>query len=147
MNRGFSLLELLLVIALLIFLVGLTLPISLYFFQTILLDKATITVIDTLRRAQLQAMLQKNDSSFGVKIFPGAYYYVLFQGDSYDSRVQNEDEYFFVWGDIEVVSGRVDELVFSKFTGTPSITGTVYVTLGNNIEGININSEGKIERQ
>lgn len=143
MNRGFTLLELLMVIAIVIGMAILTVPIGVQFFRAQIIDETTSNVLETLRRAHNQSMFQKNDSAFGVKLLSETY--VLFQGDSYALRIQSEDENFDLPNNV-VVSG-IGEVVFVKLAGIPSATGTISITFGNDNQDISINSQGKIERQ
>jgi prepilin-type N-terminal cleavage/methylation domain-containing protein len=143
MMKGFTLLELLIVIAAGLLVAGLTVPVGIRFFQTQTLDEATSGILETLRRAESQAVFQKNDSSFGVKFLAGSY--ILFQGNSYTGRTQSEDETFSV-STVITISG-VDEVVFAKLTGLPSTTGTLTITLGSDSKVLDINAQGKIERQ
>lgn len=141
--RGFTLLELLLVISVAIIIAGLTTPIGVRFFQTQTLDETTSSILGTIRRAQNQAVFQKNDSVFGVKFLFGSY--VLFQGSSYASRIQSEDESFTLSSGI--ATSGIDEVVFTKRTAIPNIIGTLIITFGNDSQALNINAQGKVERQ
>ena len=140
--RGFTLIELLLVIAASITIAALTIPVGMRFFQTQALDESASGILETLRRAQNQAMFQKNDSAFGVKFLPDSY--VLFQGDSY-GEVPSEDESFSLPSGI--TTSGINEVVFAKLTGTPNPNGTLTITSGSNSQALDINIKGKIERQ
>lgn len=142
-KNGFTLLELLLVVGAAILIGALTVPIGVHFFQSQTLDETASSILSTLRRAQNQAIYQKNDNSFGIKFLAGSY--VLFQGDSYESRIQSEDESFSLPGGI--TTSGIDEVVFAKLTGIPNTTGTLTITLGNDSQTLDINAQGKIERQ
>lgn len=141
--RGFTLLETLLVLSILSALVFLTAPIGLTFYQTQALDEATLSTIETLRRAKFNAIFQRNDSAFGVKFMSDSY--TLFQGDSYTSREENEDELFLLPADI--TTSGISEIVFSKMTGVPNSTGTITLTLGTRDESIIVDDPGVIDRQ
>lgn len=140
---GFTLLELLLVIGVAIFIAAFTIPIGFRFFQTQTLDETTDNILGTLRRAQNQAIFQKNDSAFGVKFLPGSY--VLFQGNSYAERNQSEDESFTLAGGI-TISG-INEVVFAKLTGRPNTSGTLTIMFSDDSRRLNINAQGKVEKQ
>jgi prepilin-type N-terminal cleavage/methylation domain-containing protein len=142
-RQGFTLIELFMVMLLVLVIAFLTIPIGVGFFQTQTLDEASSGVIETLRRAQSQSVFQKNDSAFGVKLLSGSY--VLFQGTTYATRTQSEDESFsFATG---ITTSGIDEVVFSKQNGTPNTTGTITLTIGSNNLIIDINAQGKVERQ
>lgn len=141
--RGFTLVELLIVIAVASLVSLLTLPVGIKFFQSQTLDETSSDILNTLRRAYSQAVFQKNDNAFGVKFLSGSY--VLFQGSSYAARTISEDESFTLPGG--VTTSGIDEIVFAKLTGIPNTTGALTVTLGSDSQALDINSHGKIERQ
>lgn len=141
--KGFTFLELAIVIGGAMVIAALTLPVGIRFFQTQTLDEAASDILATLRRAQSQALFQKNDDAFGVKFLSGSY--VLFQGGSYEARIQSEDENFDLSG--FTTTAGIDEIVFAKLTGIPNGTGTLTVTSGNDNQRIIINAQGNIERQ
>ena len=141
--RGFTLLELLLVIGAATLIAVFTIPVGIRFFQTQILDEATSGMLTNLRRAHSKAIFQKNDSAFGVKFLSGSY--VLFQGGSYVLRTQSEDESFTLGGGIS--TSGIDEVIFAKLTGIPNTTGTLTITSGSDSQSLNINAQGKVERQ
>ena len=138
---GFTLIEFLIVGATIILLSGFFLPIGFGFYQTQNVDEARENTVTLLRRVQSQALFQKNDSPFGVKFFSDSY--LLFQGSSYASREQSEDEVFIIPSGV-TISGP-GEVVFSKFTGFPNVVGVISVISGGYIKNIDINSQGKVE--
>jgi len=141
--RGFTILELLLVLTVAFSITALTTPVGIRFFQTQSLDEATAGIFETMRRSHNQAVFQKNDSAFGVKFLSGSY--VLFQGSSYVGRIQSEDENFSL--SVGITTSGIDEVVFAKQTGTPSTVGTITITSGNDSQALTINAGGKIEKQ
>lgn len=143
MTRAFTLIEILIIISIALIILALTIPMGVKFFQSQNLDETVNDILETLRRAQNQALTQKNDSSFGVKFLSDSY--ILFQGDSFDFRVQSEDEVFDLRSGINI-SG-IDEIVFAKSTGIPNVSGTMTLSSNNETKNININSQGRIERQ
>lgn len=144
MTKAFTLIELLLVIAGIAALGALTAPIGVRFLQGQILDETANGILETLRRSQNSAIYQKNDSAFGVAFFPGNY--VLFQGNSYASRAASADEIFELGGNTSV-SG-ITEVVFSKLTGLPSVSGILTINLSSisDSRNISISPEGKIEK-
>lgn len=138
--KGFTLLEVMLSIAVITILAGLSLPI----FRTMLvkndLDVATVTVAQTLRRAQLLSQAVDGDTSWGVKVQSGSI--TLFKGTGYASRDSNFDETFDIPATI-MLSG-VAEVVFSKFSGLPQTTGTTTLASESDIKSVTINSKGGI---
>ncbi len=119
--RGFTLIEMLIVIAM-IFVVGaFAFPLTISFLEAQVLDETTSDVTSAFRRAQAQAVFGKHANSFGVKILSNQY--LIFEGSSYILRIQSEDESFSIPSRLSVTG--LSEVVFDKGTGVPSATGTV----------------------
>lgn len=137
--KGFTFIEILIVVAILAFLFILMMPSGIQFYQTQQLDAAAEEIVQVLRRAQLNSMSVKNDSAFGVYFSSGQY--VLFRGDSYATR--DQEEVFEILNDISF-SGDISEVVFSKLNGEPNNIGNLILTLDNKTKTININSVGRI---
>ncbi len=141
--RSFTLIEVLLVAAIIVALALLTLPIGIRFYKTQQLDTTTDGIIQALRRAQLKAMSQTNDN-FGIYLGSGQTgQYSLFKGDSYEART--DEEIFEIINSISF-SG-VSEVVFSKLQGLPTLTGSgddIILTADSETRTININEIGRI---
>lgn len=140
--KGFTFIEILIVVAISAFLLVLLAPSGIQFYRTQQLDTVTEEIVQALRKAQLNSMSVKNDSAFGVYFSSGQY--VLFRGNSYLSR--DQEEAFEVLNDISF-SGDVSEVVFSKLSGDPNNLGNLVLTLDNKIKTININSAGRINME
>jgi prepilin-type N-terminal cleavage/methylation domain-containing protein len=143
MNKGFTLIELIVVIAVVLVIVGAVVPVGLSFYRSQVVDETAHDVLVALRKAQMLAMLQKNDSSFGVALLADRF--VLFQGASYAARVQSEDTETFL-SSIVTFSG-MSEVVFSKMTGDTATPGAVVVSSGTDTITLYVASIGKIEIQ
>ena len=140
-KAAFTLVELLIVMAIFALLITASIPVSINFYKARTLDVNQNGLVQTLRKAQLKAMSIEADSSFGVYITQGKY--ILFRGSSYKTRDANFDEIFKLPSNIEV-SG-LSEIVFSKLDGIPSKTGDITLTSGSKSETISINKVGKID--
>jgi len=140
--KGFTLIELMLVTALMLALGSFLFPVSASYLQTQVLEDTVNDLTAVLRRAQIQASLEKDDSAFGVKILSDEY--VLFSGDSYATRSTDEDETFALSSTLSM-SG-ITEVVFAKLSGIPNTTGSITLSLGETSQDITINAYGKIER-
>ena len=141
--RGFTLIEILMVIAAMSIIAVLIMPVGFQFYRAQLLDETTYDILNTIRKVQQYAISQKNDSAFGMKFFATST--VLFQGSSYASRIPSEDETY-VYLDGVAVSG-INEIVFAKLTGIPNASSSIVtLTIDNDVHTITINSQGKIER-
>jgi len=139
--RGFTLTELLLVIGAVVVIVALAIPVGISFYKLQGLDETTQDIVKTLRRAQNQAVFQRNDSDFGVRFESGSY--ILFQGSSYAGRTQSEDETFNLTTGIS--TSGITEVVFAKLTGLPDVTGVLTIASGNSSHNISINGQGRVE--
>jgi hypothetical protein len=113
------------------------------FYKNQEIETQTQFLIQTLRRAQLEAMSGELDSFFGVSI--SSQNYTLFKVDSSMGRDTKYDEIFDL-PEIIQPSG-ISEVVFSKFEGKPSVTGNIILSNNSNTKIININLMGRINLQ
>lgn len=141
-KKGFTLIELLLVAALMISLGAFMFPLGLSFYRAQMLNETSEGLLSALRKAQSFAIAGRGEHAFGVKILPDAY--VLFEGDSYDARVQNQDEIYPVASTISITG--FDEVVFDELEGIPDTTGTLTITLDKSDEYIEVTQSGAITR-
>ena len=141
-SRGFSVIEMLIVIGIVMIIVGITAPVGFRYYQTQLLDESTCLVFDTLRRAQQNAMFQKNDNAFGVFFEENSF--TLFDGSTFLTRDENEDEVFILSNNISL-SG-LQEIVFSRKHGTTA-DGEIVISMGNISEYVDVNTKGRIDKR
>jgi prepilin-type N-terminal cleavage/methylation domain-containing protein len=141
-ERGFTLLEMLLSIAIIVMIVGLSLPVYQSFQSRNDLDVATQSVADMLRRAQSYSRGVSGDSTWGVHMQNGSA--TLFKGSNYAGRATGFDETTTIPSTFSL-SGITD-VVFTKFTAAPSTTGTVTVTgvSANDTRTVTINAKGMV---
>jgi len=111
--NGFTLVEFLMVITIAAVAFALIIPAGLDFYYTHVLDQEVNSLTNNLKKAQGQAIAGLNNSSYGVKFQENQY--VLFRGDSYEDRVEEEDVVYQLSSGVEVVG--VTEVVFEKHTG------------------------------
>lgn len=139
--RGFTLIEILLVIGIFGVLISFILPLSLTFYKSQQLEVQAQSIVQILRSAQLKSMATESDSSFGVYFTSGSY--TLFKGNSYLTRDENYDEIFDL-PKIVNVSGTL-EIVFLKLEGTPKVQ-PAYIILNTDSDTrkIDINEVGRI---
>jgi prepilin-type N-terminal cleavage/methylation domain-containing protein len=140
-NRGFTFIEILLVISLMSITAGISIPVYQSFQTRNDLDISGVTVAQTLRRAQLLSQASSGDISWGVNIATSSI--TLFKGISFFNRDVGYDEIFFMPSSISI-SG-LQEIVFDKFTGEPQSIGTTTLTsINNETRSININTKGTV---
>lgn len=138
---GFTLLEVLLSVALLALLTGMGAPVYQAMQNRNSLDISTNSLVQSLRRAQLLSQASEGDSSWGVKVQSGSI--VLFRGSSYAARNAGYDEIFDIPTNI-ILSG-VNEIVFDKLSGLPQTTGTMTLTsTAGETRNMTVNEKGMI---
>lgn len=139
-TAGFTLLEVILSLAIVAILTGASLPV----YRTLMtkndLDIATVTVVQSLRRAQTLSMAVDGDTNWGVKIQSGSI--TLFKGTSYSLRDTTYDEIFEI--PTTITTGGVSETIYSKLFGAPQTTGTVTLTTDNDSSSVVLNSKGMV---
>lgn len=139
--KGFTLLEILLVVAMMALITSFAPPVFMQLHNKIGLDSNITTYISSLHRAQDLSTAVKDDSAWGVKITNDNV--TIFKGNSYEIRDQSFDEV----SDFSLkvnVSGS-SEFVFNKMYGTPMLFGTT--TIANELgdtKDVSVNSTGLI---
>ena len=139
-KQGFTLLELLLSVALISILAGLSLPVYRTLMMKNDLDIAAVTIAQSLRRAQVLSQAVDGNTTWGIKVQSGSI--VLFKGASFAARDQNFDETFDVPTTIN--ASGASEIVFTKFTGFPQTTGTINLSTESDDRSVVINEKGTI---
>lgn len=140
-QRGFTLIEVMLTMALVSVVALFAVP----FYGNFIFSQEVSVVSDELRgsfaKAQLSSMTGKYNASFGVAVDNGNI--ILFQGDSFLSREQDQDETFVIHSRVSV-SG-VSEVIFAPITGRPDNQPTITVSGNGKTEVWTMNSEGVLE--
>lgn len=134
MKKGFTLLEILIIVGIVAILAALAIP-ALHDFQlTSDLENSSQELINTLRLAQQKTIASEGASSWGVyfttSVLP--HQYVLFKGDSYLSRDASKDEIHKISGAVlisEINLGGGSEAVFNQISGTSLSQGSVVLAL------------------
>ena len=140
-QRGFTLLEILLVLAMISIIAGFSIPVYQSFQVKNDLDISANTIASSFRRAQVLAEASDGDSQWGVKVLSGSI--TLFQGSSYAGRVAAFDEVFTV--PTSITPSGLNEVVFDRLTGQALSTGTVTMTATTGqVRTIAITSKGTV---
>lgn len=142
-NQGFTLFEVIMVLAMLIVLLSLGLPFYQRYQNRNDLDLAVISVAQNLRRAQSLARAVDGNSAWGVAVQSSKI--VLFRGSSYASRDISYDEVINM--PLSLIPSNITEVAFAKFTGQPLSSGTMTLTSEtiNEVKNITINNQGMVE--
>lgn len=140
-NAGFTLIEILLSIAVIVIIAGISIPVYQSFQVRNDLDIATVETAQTLRRAQMLAQAVDGDTSWGVNIQSGSL--TLFKGASYATRDSSFDELFDI--PTSIVPSGASEIIFTKFSGLPQNIGTITLNSNaNETRSITIDVKGTI---
>lgn len=141
-NKGFTLLELMLVIAVIAIITLAVTPTILSYLSKNDVDTARISVVEALRRAENLSSTTNLDSTWGVYLQNGSV--TIYKGATYSGRDTSADEIIDIGGNITF--GGLNEVNFSKMLAEPNTIGTVNIT-GNNNETANvtINAKGMVD--
>lgn len=140
-NAAFTLLEVLLVVALITVIAGISIPAYQSFQNRNDLDIAASAFAQSLRRAQTLSQAVDDDTSWGVFAQNGSI--TIFKGAGYATRDTAFDEVFDISPSL-ALSGT-SEYIFSKFTGEPSSAGSLVVTsINNETRTITTNTKGMV---
>jgi prepilin-type N-terminal cleavage/methylation domain-containing protein len=141
-RQGFTLIEMLLSVACLGIILAMTVPSYRMLQIRNDLDVSMITLVQSLRRAQLLSQTGSGDTPWGVYVGNGSI--LIFKGNSYISRDVSSDEETRTPTNI-IVSG-LSEVTFSKLYGLPSAAGTITLTgLENQTRNVIINQKGMVD--
>jgi len=138
--------ELLIVVAILAIVGFFSIP----FVQTFQISSDLNSVADQLtqamRRVQLQSRAGQNSDDWGVSLDEGSKEYTIFKGTSYASRDSTLDEVIRYPTRFSVTNDFGNEVVFFKYSGTPTASGTIIVidNQGNEQRTIRISEIGAV---
>lgn len=147
-QKGFTLVELILVIALIAIIAASSIPLLGNVTSQNRTNATAREVVSALRLAQQKAMAGNQDSEFGVYFDDINKEFTVFRGASYG--VNPSDDITFDYEDSVVVSQSFagDEVNIQKLTGSTSDVGTIAISdSSGSSEAITISSQGKIELQ
>ncbi|MDP4008576.1 MAG: prepilin-type N-terminal cleavage/methylation domain-containing protein [Candidatus Peregrinibacteria bacterium] len=148
-KKGFTLLELILVIAIFSIVVGGTiLSLSSFFAKSQLTDHSK-QIVNSLRKAQSNSMMRVKVSQWGVNFDSGGGVVTFFQGASYSARDTNYDQAQTLPPSLSLNNISFDsggtEVVFTKVNGETDDFGSLQVQGDIDNYTITINKFGQIE--
>lgn len=152
-KKSFTLVELLLIIGILMFLVGIATPVFHYFRKESDLSNSVEEIINTLRLAQNKTLTSEGKSSWGIYFSTSTtpHQYVLFKGTDYANRNALFDETHNLPRGIEIYEidlvSNGKEIVFNRIVGTTNQFGKISLGLKEDIsknKKITIQSSGQI---
>ena len=124
--KGFTLIEQVLVIAIIVLLVTITLVSFSLFRQERQLEGTTAELVSTLEQARAQTLAFTGQSVYGVHVDTNQF--VLFQGGSYDAAAAT-NKVFLLSQDVEasawVLQGGGNDIIFDRLTGKTSQSGAI----------------------
>lgn len=144
--RGFTIIELLIVVAILAIVGFFSIP----FVQTFQISSDLNSVADQLtqaiRRAQLQARAGQNDDDWGVAFNEDDKEYIIFKGTSYASRDSIFDEVIGYPSRFSAINDLSNEIIFFKYSGAPTASGTITIVddQGNEQRTIRVSGIGVV---
>jgi prepilin-type N-terminal cleavage/methylation domain-containing protein len=140
-QRGFTLIEMLLSVAIIAMLAGVSGPVYNSFVTRNDLDITGQQIVQSLRRAQTYARSMSDDSAWSVEIETSAA--TLFKGTNFGGRDATLDEAVTI--PASITRSGLTEVQFAKFTGLPNTTGTITLTSNTNeTRTITINAKGMV---
>lgn len=139
---GFTLIELLVTISIMAILATAT---SVVYSRFLVQSAVGITadqIAEDLRTAQFNTIQGRQAGSWGVRYASSTL--TLFQGTSYASRNTALDQLYKTNTALSIVG--LNETVFARVTGFPSVTSTIVITGSNSSQTITVNSNGVVSR-
>jgi len=139
-SAGFTLIELMITIALIAIFGGLGLFVSMDFYRRYSFYADQGALVSILRRAREYSLANIGSVPHGIRITDDQY--ILFQGTSYANRDSQYDEP--IQKSPSILTQGISEIVFTPLSATSSTSGII--TISNSIQSrdIEINSEGRI---
>lgn len=140
---GFTILEILVAIAIIGVMVGISLPVLQSFQTRNDLDLTTQSIVYMLRRAQANSRAVNGDSQWGVAVQSTSA--ILFKGATFAGRDSSFDETISIPANI--APSGISEVEYSKLAAAPNATGTITLTanLTNDSKVITINAKGMVD--
>ena len=142
MRHGFTLIEILIVMSIVVIMAAVSFPFYNLFQGFSATEAVTFEIKENLRAAQIKARSGESNTNFGLYFSAGQY--TLYQGANYAGRTPSADQSFSLPANINI-AGAAD-INFTKNTGLPAaaVSLTVTNTDTQSESAIAINSLGLI---
>lgn len=140
MHKGFTLLEILLTVALLAVVAGISLPVSFSWVASLDQRQAVRTLVASLEEARTYALTGKGGTGWGVQVEGGTV--IVFAGGSYAARVVAEDRSWSLPDGVEVTGAS--GVVFAEETADPSSYPVFTVRKGASSSQVTVGNLGTI---
>ncbi|BFT94402.1 MAG: hypothetical protein MNSN_05780 [Minisyncoccus archaeiphilus] len=138
--KGFTILELLLSVAMVAVLAGVAIPLySIYYSRTSIGDSSAL-VVDSLRATRAMSIAGKYGSEWGVRLEQGKV--TIFKGQAFSSRDQSYDQVIILEDNLNFTG--LNDIYFNR-AGTPNQIGNIAVSYGEDALVINVNEKGIID--
>ncbi len=127
-SRGISLIEILIVVVIITIISSITVSAFYRFREDVMLDRMAVDVKSLLTKARQQTLTAKDGYAYGVRFNNQQIY--LYRGSfSSSTYIQSIVVDPLVGMSSSSFTGGTNDIRFTKFTGEPSATGTINVTL------------------
>lgn len=150
-TTGFTLIELIITVGMLVVIGSITMFNLFGFFQRKNLDSDALTIAYTLRAAHDKSVSQEDSSQWGVHFdnVSGQNFYTLFEGAAYVSSTPSNMKKILSPGVVfsSPAAATSTDFVFSKLYGLPAASGTVIIMLEGNAPSsrtISVSSNGMV---
>jgi prepilin-type N-terminal cleavage/methylation domain-containing protein len=143
--RGFTLIEILLSVALISLIAGFLVPIEHTLLVRNRLSEATATVTNAVRTAGFKARIGDENSTWGVWI--GTSEIIVYKGVSFPLRDINRDESFELPAGIGITIQPSADIAFQKLTGKPKADTTILISNDSGEKKMYLNLNGVLELQ
>lgn len=149
-KNAFTLVEVTVVVALLVLLIGGAVVSLTNFFALNRLDTSVKSAVQMLKKARSFSVMRIKDNTWGVKFDAPLGKIIFFKGSAFAARDQNYDEVEDLPDSVEIsnmtLNDGVNEVVFAMASGETNGYGSVEISGGNGTKRtITINKIGQIE--